>query len=357
LTATCIIDEDAALAQAVRFTLKVRTLLLFTAISMLFALGCGAEATDPAPADDPAKEDPVKEDPVDEPTIIDDLPDEPELPADAIRFEFPEQIIPGATEVQKCIYLEPIKEDMYLTALESFQGKYGHHFVVFKTSNELFNKEPGTVIDCTNGKTMFEITPAISSVNFGLEKFPEGIAVKLPAGTQMVLQQHYVNTQLKSIRVKDVMHLRTVDPASVEQLAGSWGTSDILFELKPKDEVEGDQVVDFECEVPHDMELLVAGPHMHEWGTEIYVWAGPKDDPQLLIDIPKWMPEYRDEPPVQDYTAAPHKLVKGDVIRTKCVFQNTTDETLTFPGEMCASYGYFISDVKSDEWTCAGVTH
>lgn len=64
----------------------------------------------------------------------------------------------------------------------------------------------------------------------------------------------------------------------------------------------------------------------------------------------------RDEPPVKDYgVETPLQLKAGDVMRTTCVFNNTTGRKLDFPHEMCATYGYFFpAPPGAEEFTCAG---
>ena len=48
-------------------------------------------------------------------------------------------------------------------------------------------------------------------------------------------------------------------------------------------------------------------------------------------------------------------LKEGDIIRTRCEFDNATAKALEFPSEMCASYGYYFPAPSGTEaWTCAG---
>lgn len=281
---------------------------------------------------------------------MEDFPTPPPVPAGAREYEFPEQIIQPGAEVQNCIFLDPETDDIFATALESYQGVYGHHFVVFYTAAP---EAPGTVRDCSTVADMLTLIPAISSVNFGLEKFPEGMAVRIPAGTQLVLQQHYVNTSDKPLRVKDVMHLHIKTRDQVETLAGFWGVSKLDFSLPPDG---SEQIVEFDCVAPRDMKMLMAGPHMHEWGVRFKtsVIRG-EAEPDTIIDVDPWLAEYRDNPPVQEFgEVTPLELSEGDIVRTTCVFKNTSDKALEFPSEMCASYGYYFPAPEGSEtWTCA----
>lgn len=287
-------------------------------------------------------------------TPVDDLPTDVPAPGADIRvIEMPEQIIPATSETQRCYFLEPEAADIYANALTSFQGKFGHHLVLFRT---LAPEPPGTVRDCTSIADMVNLIPVISSVNFGLEEFPPNTALRVPAGTQMVVQQHYVNTGDSPIRVKDILHLRTMDKADVSTLAGFYGLSNVDFQLVPDDSIE--QTVEFTCSAPRDMNLLLMGPHMHEWGlrmfTEITHTAdGAKEEVQR---VDPWQAAYRDEPPVTEWGIdAPRVLKQGDTIHTTCVFKNTAGKVLKFPSEMCATYGYYFPAPEgSDVWTCDG---
>jgi len=141
-------------------------------------------------------------------SAVDDFVVVPALEAGDFELAFPEQIIPAGTEKQVCMFLEPTTEDRYFKALKAFQGKYGHHFILFKTASP---EEAGSVRDCTESSEMASLTPVLSSVNFGLDSFPDGMAIKVEKGTQMVLQMHYLNTSADDIKVRDVMHVTEVD--------------------------------------------------------------------------------------------------------------------------------------------------
>jgi hypothetical protein len=286
-----------------------------------------------------------------EPAILDDLATERPPPEASQSWDLTEQIIQPGDDVQICHFLEETTEEMWVKSFNSFQGKYGHHLIIFKAR---ITEKPGTIRDCTSAEDMIRLSPIISSVQFGLERFPDGMAIRVPRGSQIVLQQHYVNTSEKPIRVKDVAYVETVPASDVMVPAGFFGISDIDFELAPN--ATDVQRVAFECEVPRDMKLLLAGPHMHEWGTQFVAEMGPASGPTEVLRVDKWEAWMRDEPPVHDWGKdAPFELKEGDVMRTACTFKNTTSRKLIFPTEMCATYGYYFPAPNgSEEFTCAG---
>ncbi len=301
------------------------------------AAACGGEAaTDDggAPGDD----------------AIEDFPTVPALPAGALELSFPEVVVPAATEVQTCYFLEPTGEDLLVNGLTSFQGGTGHHLILFRS---VIAEPAGTLRDCTALNDMVTLVPVMSSVNFGLERFPAGMAVRVPAGTQLVLQQHVVNTHDKPVRLRDVAHVATLEPAEVETLAAFFGHGNVAFSL-PGDGVEVESSIT--CTVPQEMNVLLMGPHMHEWGTRFRAEAGPPDALAPMIDIDPWQTWMRDEPEVREFSAdAPLVLHAGDQIRTTCAWKNDTGETLAFPKEMCATYGYYFPAWEGEEtWTCGG---
>jgi hypothetical protein len=317
----------------------------FVALGTVLTVGCTASGPDEA---DSGQEQ------VDE-EIVDDLAELPPVPDGALEFLFPEQVIPPLSDVQNCLFLDPLEEDLFASALESYQGSHGHHLVLFTT---VAPEPPGTIRDCTSVADMLTLIPAISSVNFGLSEFPPNTAIRLAKGAQLVVQQHYVNTGEKPLRVRDGLHLRTIPETEVDTLAGFYGMSDIGFVLPP---MEGEQEVTFDCTAPRDMNLLLMGPHMHEWGVRITAEIGrPADGEELVFEeafrIDPWYAEFRDEPPVTEWGIEdPLVLRAGDVVRTTCTFKNNSGEDLDFPSEMCATYGYYFpAPLGNEAWTCAG---
>jgi hypothetical protein len=173
----------------------------------------------------------------------------------------------------------------------------------------------------------------------------------LEAGTQLVVQQHYINTRAQPLRVRDVLHYEPLPTDNVETEIGFLGLSDVTFQAESG---AGVQTFEIECVVPFDMSILMLGPHMHEWGQSIRLSHLGEEEVDLL-NVEQWEAAYRDYPPINDFTAEPLELMAGQRLKLTCRFDNTTDNTLTFPSEMCAVYGYFFPVVERDTWLCSGL--
>lgn len=291
-------------------------------LAVWWAVGCG----------------PAVEDAGEEPLDV-RVPD-PTPEAGVIDMLSPETEIAAYSDVMRCLYLEPLAEDVVADELEAFQGDYGHHIVVLRSVVE---KPAGAWEDCSEAADMPNFKPMILPDT----PLPAGYAVRIPAGTQPVMQIHYVNPTDRPLLVRDVARLRTVDEASVETWTSTFATNHLAFDI-PKG---GPTEVSFDCVLEQDVEVLLLGGHMHEWGARFEVSVGPDVDhleSQYLVS--PWVPEYRDAPPVTMFFGSPKPLAAGSVLRTTCRWENEDEDGLGFPHEMCSAFGYLGG--KEDPWVC-----
>lgn len=253
--------------------------------------------------------------------------------ADTLELKLAEQIIPPGEERIICHYLEKTTQELLLTEFKGYQGKFGHHVALFEPLEQV---APGTVRDCSEAKDMLTLMPILADVELS-----DGLAVKVPAGTQIVLQSHYVNTTQEPIAVRDVAHLRKTTADQVTDYVGFLGLSDVWINIPSSPEV----VRAFECEVPFDARILSLGAHMHEWGKRFAIDVVRKDGTtERPLSIEPWTALMRDHPPeVKFGLESPLMLRAGDKLRTECVYHNDTATPLEFPKEMCATFGFFVA--------------
>jgi hypothetical protein len=93
------------------------------------------------------------------------------------------------------------------------------------------------------------------------------------------------------------------------------------------------------------MDFVMAGNHMHEWGTSavLSLIRGETKEVLVLRDDKTWSPEHQLNPEFTKWTVEePLHVKKGDVIRTTCSWQNTSDEPLVFPKEMCIGTAFMM---------------
>jgi hypothetical protein len=284
-----------------------------------------------------------------DPAVLDDLAEIPATPGDVYRIDVPERIVEAGADSMFCFYPPATDAEYYVQTADAYQGEYGHHLLLFRT---IAPKEVGTLEDCTEASAMATFLPNIFTSEFAGGTLPDGYAVKVAAGTRIVLQQHYVNTTSKPIRVRDAVFLKKVPKESVQYEVGFAAMTDTGFEIPAK---SSGIDVPIECTPPEDdTKLLLLGPHMHEWGEKIRLEKSSDGGTswEMIQDVPEWDATFRDLPPVQRLFDSPLVLNQSDKLRVTCTFMNDQSQPLKFPQEMCAYYGYFLSPSGNSSWIC-----
>lgn len=300
-----------------------------TALALLAVIagaGCASEETTPLQPED---------------GITDLRVDIPAPDPAYIDFIGAETVIEPGTENLWCAHLRYDGPDTAFDLLETKQGEFGHHAALLGTQKPL---EPGAGADCTHVDEMdqYEV------ISLGDQELPAGYATSLSSGKSLVIQSHYINASDKPIRIRDVVRLRKVPLADVVEWAAIYATAHLGFKLPPGQE----STVQFECTVPQDIRLLLAGGHMHENGSAIEIQYGPDETGlQTMLKTDPWLAEYRDDPPLEHFFESPLLLPKGTLLRTRCDFKNTTAHEITYPEEMCISFGH-VAGTK-DPMVCA----
>lgn len=261
--------------------------------------------------------------------VLDARVAEPDADPAYVDFVTPEFEVPSGEERMMCYHFE-LEEDVTANNLEAYQGQFGHHIVL------LTPKEPkpaGTAEDCTDRSTMAKYGPFVLPST----ELPEGYGIQIPKGTKVVLQAHYVNAGSKPLLARDVARLHKVPLESVTTWVQMLASSDNTLELPPQQK----STVAIDCALPAGVELLVFGGHMHERGTRFEALLG-KDESSMesIYLVDPWLEEYRDAPPVSLFFKNPLKIAEPSILRAKCDWNNESPDTLTFPEEMCATFGY-----------------
>lgn len=255
-----------------------------------------------------------------------------------------EQIIEPGEEKMFCTDFVYHGEDVAMWKVDARQGKFGHHVILLGSKKP---KPEGTTYDCTDISTMKDFEP------FAIMDLPEGSGTPLPANKPLVIQMHYVNTSTEPILVRDVIRIGIKPQSEITRWVAPFGLNSGNFEVPPR---AAEFTTTFDCTVKQDADLLLLGGHMHENGMKMFTQLGT--DVNNLVtkyQVDAWKPDYRDAPPVELFMSTPIKVKAGMILRTSCTWTNSSDKTLTFPHEMCASFGLLAG--TKDSWVCnIGVT-
>lgn len=169
-------------------------------------------------------------------------------------------------------------------------------------------------------------------------EFPRDAAHKLTAGTQLLSQLHLLNASDKPATGALEVHMtRSTAPLAAPvnvYLFGNWNVS-----LPPQQA----STVDATCALFEPIRLIAAFPHMHYLGTKLTFEVDRQGQGMRTVyeRSPYDFDDQRMDP--LELTLAP-----GDVTRTTCHYENTTDEVVTFGestfDEMCFLVGFAVRE-------------
>lgn len=219
---------------------------------------------------------------------------------------------------------------------------YGHHVIVMRTNADEDDYPDGTQVDCTASDALdmtdmepFVLPDAPVEKGTSLLDLPPGMANKLKSGERFLVQSHHVNYEAQPIRVNDRIELDIVPIDEVETFAAPLVHTSTSFSLPP-----GPSEVVVNCTFEEDVSFLYVLGHMHEWGTSITVDYHKGDgETERLYGVDAWQVGFRDLPPIDYYDDVPLTVRAGESFTTTCAYDNTTDEALGFPEEMCVMTG------------------
>jgi hypothetical protein len=242
-------------------------------------------------------------------------------------------IEPGASD-EYCTYTDYIPtEDTWVDASQGFQTETGHHVVFFY---ETTPQPQGTHICSNDEMTDFQFGMPASGGTSG-EKFtmPGNLAVKLPKGSQLVVNHHYLNASATSVpQAQSALNVFYADPT----IAHTPSSTMIIVDTNLTVPVGASKYTE-DCTVNKTYQAWMTLPHMHNWGTHITVTDTPASTgvAQQLFDM-DWDPDYAfdfNTVATQYSPSTPFLFNAGDKIHVECDYMNNTGAEMTFGDEMC----------------------
>ena len=244
-------------------------------------------------------------------------------------------IIPGASEELICAPVPAaLAEELLVTAASGQQMVGGHHAAVY-VRDVVKDEEPHP---CTS-QDMLELRFVVGAGGAGGVSLalPEGMALRVAPGQQLVIQSHYINTSPEPRTVMDAVDLHLVDPAESPEIADAFAVLADDIDIPPF-AVAHEAVK--ECVIDREMDIHLLLGHTHDFGVLFQMEHVPAEGPAEVL---YWATDgalLRDDPEVTIYEE-PLQLVPGDKLRVTCQWTNTTAEPLGWPAEMCVGFMYY----------------
>jgi hypothetical protein len=242
-----------------------------------------------------------------------------------------DDVEPGASD-EYCTWTNMIlANDTWVSASQGVQSETGHHIIVYYSPS---HQTPDTHL-CSNSE-MSEFHFGMPASNGG-EKFllPGNLAVKLPAGSQLVVNHHYLNAGATAVAAaQSAINVYYADPTQQHTPSASTVVLDTQLTVPV-----GASTYEVNCTINQTYASWLQMPHMHAWGTHITVTHTPAatGTPTQLFDM-DWDPNYAFDPTGVEKTydpSSPYIFSTGDKVNVKCQYMNTTGSPMTFGDEMC----------------------
>ena len=285
-------------------------------------------------------------------TGIETLPEleVPDRPKNGIQVITPifENIQPG-TDNEVCAWTDVILEketDIKYTVGYQTEPP-GHHAILFYTTE----KQPaGTQRICTDvDMASFRYLTGNGS-NGEENRAPGDLVFRVPAGAQLVINSHYLNTSDEVVKGQSLINVHFADPGKTYIPTGATAILDTSIDVPV-----GKSTFSTSCVSDRRLEYWYLIPHMHRWGEHIKVdLTRASGGTETLFDL-DWQEQYTFHPPEKRFDpATPFVFNVGDKIDITCHWNNTETRSLPFGFEMCLAFGQYIDPTFQGSWACNG---
>ncbi len=252
-----------------------------------------------------------------------------------------EDMAPGA-DLTLCTYLPlgtSFDETTDVIDAVGYQSDLGgHHGVLYMAERE----RPVDTHECTDDDMVnarFLAGAGGGDAGGASAKLPDGVAYRVDAGRQLMIQSHWINTTQAPIDGQVAFNLTVDEPDEDRQLAQllTWAGTQIDIPANGSGSAHTD------CVVGQEMHFFLVGGHAHEHGSQVSLTYTPAGgEPDMFYDEP-WQAYYTFDPPRITMSAEDAMVVMpGDTLSVDCQYENTTGEALGFPTEMCAGFAFYF---------------
>src|SRR5262249_13687370 len=156
----------------------------------------------------------------------------------------------------ECFYTNSFTDrELNVVSAKGLQGPGGHHINIYYTDIT----KPAQHHPCSDEEmlTWHQIVGA-SAQGEPVMELPEGLAIKVPAGKQLVMQAHYINTTGATEKTKDSITVNLIDPASIKSYVNMWAYQDGSFDIPPH--ALGESVST--CTLAKDLQFVILIGHL-----------------------------------------------------------------------------------------------
>jgi hypothetical protein len=276
---------------------------------------------------------------------------EPPPDGDGRQLGLDVSLAPG-DEIERCQYVV-IDDDLEVVRFEHAYTTGSHHLLLYQTGLTP-ETAPTDPFDCT-GAPFSEL--GVSGIAYAAQvaggelAYPDGVALKVQAGSVLLMQTHYLNASPDALDAEVRLNLwYGASPAEVE--AGTLFFYDWAI-LVPDG---APATARMRCEVPGDVSLIFGMSHMHRRGVDyaavVEAPGAGAAEPEVLFETTEWQG-------IEPRRYEPHRaLAAGSVIDFHCDYQGEAGRTIiegpsADGNEMCMFIAAYYPRVDPAAELCA----
>jgi hypothetical protein len=232
--------------------------------------------------------------------------------------------LPSGTEGYTCVR-HTVTEDLYVKAFDAINPLGTHHTLLTMGEPD----GPDGLSKCNAGTNKL-LSAFGSGVGTNPLHFPPGVALRIPAGTQLLLNLHLFNTGGGDLSGTSGTRIQTMPASEVTSPAEGIlaGTINLSIPAGQTKTTIG------HCTMSSDVTLFAVAPHMHVLGVyeKVVAESATHGEVTLYDDVYDFNEQ-------SYYPVEPLALEKGERVRVECTHQNDTDKPVVFGestlSEMC----------------------
>ena len=289
---------------------------------------------------------------------------EPPPSGQGLQLKMVSTIAPGQ-EIERCKFFQVPAGGLNVNEAIVRYVAGSHHVLLYRTSHtsipsatrsgKAINADENGVFDCTEGAAAdWDVTGVVAGAQSSKAKnaatFPPGVAAKLPAGTVLVINTHYLNATSQPLVAEARLNLYTLPDKDVVQEGG------FLFFYNPFIRVPARSSASsrLRCTLAQDITLISAQSHMHRRGVGYTAHIVEPSDGSLtpIYESHDW-----EDVPIAEWSPG-MSLRAGQAIDYTCQYQNPEDRQVAQGGttkdEMCMFLGNYYP--RNRELESCGIT-
>lgn len=255
-------------------------------------------------------------------------PQDPAPPAHGLQIKTPDYTLAAGQEKYLCYGMTLAEADnIAITAFQSYTSDQVHHMEVFQA---LAPETPG-LNECDGTFKLTWLPIFGGGANAGGLKLPSGAGFKLPKDAQLLVQIHLLNASQAPVTQHVVVNMDyAADPTTVTP-AGIFAIGSMTIDLPAHS--TGKQITS-QCNLPLNMNVFAAQPHMHYLGTKLELELGTSDaTKQVVYGRDPW--QFGGQP-IDNWVSS---MTTGQFAKVTCTYDNTTDHDVMYgestTNEMC----------------------